>query len=141
MAFIDYPAELRQWFTLDQSGSLAEKRIMAQPAQGRPWTRRGQGDGGRQYSAATVEAVNGLARIWRFWREELGEGVKPFRCIDQQIGGHALADEFGNPITDELGNPVTIGSFWISRFVSVPREQRMTKWHWQISFELQVISE
>jgi hypothetical protein len=96
---------------------------------------------GRYINAGIMMDLAQRQEFWRWYIDELREGVLPFWMPDFELTGAALTDDQGQMLTDDDGRVITMVRTNLCRIAtgSVPTEGEFSGQHRLVSIQLEVL--
>lgn len=117
MAIPIWPYDLPQRMNVEgYQNAFADNRMASQPEIGPPKLRRRTSATPRPVAGQIIVSANGLARLRRFWEEEIDQGIQPFWFPDQEADGHKLTTEGLLPLQTQEAQNLLISAWWLVQF-------------------------
>lgn len=121
MAIPVWPGDLPQRVLSDgYSYGFADGRLKTAMERGPPKTRRGSSAAVKLVSAQIYGDQNDIARLERFWIEDLAHGALPFLIPDQNRDELALVTDDGLQLLDDQGRRLINTAWWLVLFGETP---------------------
>ena len=112
-----WPAELPQRMNRNDFGfELASGGKEGRSDSGPPRSRLRYSRAAKPISGSFDMTAAQLGRFWRFWEEEIAQGVLPFWLRDQLVDGLKLITPDGLPLVTPAGQPIVMSSWWLAKF-------------------------
>ncbi len=118
MSHPTWPSELPQWLRVEgYSNELPETRMTTPMEVGPGKLRRRSSLAAVPVTGRLVLRRGDLARLKRFWFEEIDQGISPFWFPDQDAMAVLLTDGQGRRLRNEDGRGLQVSAWWLVQFV------------------------
>lgn len=135
-----WPADLPQTVRVDGFGlAQADGRLRLPMDTGPEQVRRRTSAAVKPFASQMRVDTNQMARLDRFWIEEIGCGALPFMFPDPVNDGQPLLDDTGVALTDENDVPLLVTAWYLLMFAEKYTISALRSGRYMVAMQLSVM--